>query len=217
MKNSLATTFRSLAIAAGLIGSLAIATPTFATDSSDDFSHLDPQGIVPKRPLRQALAYFKKYRSSFTNQNVITVIDYTRRSNEKRFFVIDLRTGKVNARLTSHGRGSDKSNTGYARSFGNKDRSHKTSLGFFRTLNTYVSSKFRSHGGKGWSVRLQGLSSTNSDAFDRAIVIHPARYVNESAERVGRSYGCPALDPRYSEKTVNQIKDGSLLYAWSGQ
>lgn len=185
-------------------------------NDNNDYSHLDPQGLVPKRALNQAIAYFKKNRSEFPNQRVITVIDFTKSARQKRFFVVNLQTGAVTARATSHGRGSDPGNTGMAQKFSNKDKSHASSLGFYRTLETYTSSKFKSHGGEGLSLRLQGLSSTNSNAWNRAVVIHPARYVNEGGH-TGRSYGCPALDPRFSKQTVQTIKNGSLLYIWSGQ
>jgi len=201
--------------AVALAATMVVSTAAIANDNNS-FNHLDPQGLVPKRALDQAVAYFKKNRNSFSNQSVMTVIDFTKRANQKRFFVIDLKTGAVTARKTSHGKGSDRGNTGYAKVFGNKAETHTSSLGFYRTLETYTSTKFKSHGGEGLSLRLQGLSSTNSNALARAIVIHPARYVNEDGH-VGRSYGCPALDPRYSKQIVQRIKNGSLLYIWSGQ
>lgn len=180
-------------------------------NDNNDFSHLDPKGLVSNRALSQAVAYFKKNRNSFSNQRYISVIDFTKPSMQKRLFLIDLRTGEVEARNTSHGKGSDPSGTGYARSFSNKSGSNASSLGFYRTLDTYYSSKF-----KGTAMRLQGLSSTNSNAAARAIVMHPAWYVTEGSN-VGRSQGCPALDKRFSDAVIAKIKGGSLLYMWNGQ
>jgi hypothetical protein len=179
-------------------------------NDNNDFSHLDPQGIVSKRALNQAVAYFKKNRSDFSNQEVITIVDFTKRSNQKRMFIVDLSSGAVTARLTSHGRGSDPGNTGMANRFSNTNKSHMSSLGFYRTMGTY-------QGKHGYSLKLQGLSSTNSNALARAIVVHAANYVNESAPRSGRSHGCPALDPRFARKTIDTVKGGSLMYIWSGQ
>ena len=60
-------------------------------------------------------------------------------------------------------------------------------------------------------MRLDGLSSTNSNARKRAIVVHPATYVSDSASRAGRSWGCPALDPKVSKSVIDRIKGGSLM------
>lgn len=200
--------FLSLA-ATVLMTSIGLSSVAGANDNND-FSHVDPNGIVPSRPKEQALAYFKKNRSDFSNQKVITVVDFTQGSSKKRFYIIDIETGSVTARLTSHGRGSDPNNDGKAESFSNNAESHKSSVGFYRTLNTY-------RGGHGYSMKLQGLSSTNDNALDRDIVVHPANYINESVPHAGRSYGCPALDPKFSRAAINKIKGGSLLYIWSGQ
>lgn len=206
------TTFSKLS---RLGAALALATTMVISaahaNDNNDFSHLDPKGIVPARALSQAVAYLKKNRNSFSNQRYMTVIDFTKPAMQKRLFLIDLNSGAVEARNTTHGKGSDPKGTGYARIFSNKSGSNASSLGFYRTLETYHSSKFN-----GTALRLQGLSSTNSNAAARAIVMHPARYVTEGAN-VGRSQGCPALDPRFSKAVIEKIKNGSLLYIWNGQ
>lgn len=176
-----------------------------------EFDHLDPNEIVPERPLKQALTYFKAHRDKFPNQNYIVVVDYTQPSSHKRMYVINLKSGKVEAHATSHGRGSDPSHSGFAKSFSNQDSSHKTSLGFFRTAETYV-------GAHGKSLRLDGLSPTNSNARNRAIVIHAANYVTDRQSRImGRSHGCPAVDPGVLNPLISKIKSGALMYSWAGQ
>lgn len=195
---------------AGLVlATLALASVARAGDNND-FSHVDPQGIVPKRPLNQALAYFKKYRTSFSNDNVITVIDFTRKSNQKRMFIVNLNSGSVEALQTSHGRGSDPNDTGYAKRFSNEDRSYASSLGFYRTAGTYS-------GKHGLSLRLEGLSPTNDNAEARAVVVHGADYVNDNGQRVGRSHGCPAVSNAKRTHVISTIKGGSLMYIWAGQ
>lgn len=164
----------------------------------------------PVTAYKQALAYFKKYKSSFSNQTYITVVDFTKPSHKKRLFIVNVKTGAVQARMTSHGKGSDPRHTGKATKFSNKDGTHMTSLGFYRTLGTY-------HGSNGQSLRLQGLSKTNSNALARAIVFHKAKYVSERGSRAGRSHGCFAMDSSVFNDAIKKIKGGSLVYAWSGQ
>lgn len=205
---------KTFAMLSRLGAALAFVTMTVVSahaNENNDFSHLDPGGLVPNRALSQAVAYFKKNRNDFSNQRYMTIIDFTKHASKKRLFLINLDTGAVEARNTTHGRGSDPGNTGYATKFSNKDGSYASSLGFYRTGETYHSTKF-----KGTAMRMQGLSSTNSNAHARAIVMHPAWYINEGGN-VGRSQGCPALDARYSAAVIAKIKNGSLLYMWNGQ
>lgn len=81
-----------------------------------------------------------------------------------------------------------------------------TSLGFYRTGKIYI-------GKHGPSLRLDGLSTTNSNARDRAIVIHGADYVQEEGRIQGRSWGCPAVAQNNRESVIERLKGGSLLYA----
>lgn len=164
----------------------------------------------PTIAYKQALAYFNKYKSSFSNQTYITVIDFTKPSHKKRMFIVNLKTGGVESRLTTHGKGSDPRHSGRAVKFGNSHRSNMTSLGFYRTLGTYK-------GKNGQSLKLQGLSKTNSNALARAIVMHKANYVSERGGRAGRSQGCFAMDSSIFNAAIKKIKGGSLVYAWSGQ
>lgn len=183
---------------------------SFRQISLKAYDHVDPKGIVPDKPLRQALTYFEKYKSRFPNKEYMVVIDFTKHSSRDRFFLINLKTGNVETYVTSHGKGSDPNNTGYAKKFSNTSGSKATSLGFYRTAGTY-------YGDNGRSMRLDGLSSTNSNARSRAIVVHGASYVSESSRRAGRSWGCPALDNGVRDRVIDRIKNGALLYAWAGQ
>jgi hypothetical protein len=58
----------------------------------------------------------------------------------------------------------------------------------------------------------------NDRAEARAIVVHGAPYVSEAfarrVGRIGRSHGCPALRVEIARTLIDEIKGGSLLYAW---
>lgn len=170
-----------------------------------DFDHLDPEKIVPANLLQDALTYFDGHRSSITNQRYMVVIDYKQHNSKERFYLIDMQSGQVETYLSAHGKKSDPDFTGFATKFSNKVDSHKTSLGFFLTAETYM-------GENGYSLRLDGLSSSNSNARKRAIVIHGANYVTPGT-KIGRSYGCPALEMRYHQDVIDRLKGGALLYA----
>jgi L,D-transpeptidase catalytic domain len=144
------------------------------------------------------------------NTNVLTVVDYSKPSSQKRLFVLDINTGKVLFKtFVAHGRNSGLE---YATNFSNKEESYKTSLGFFITHNTY-------NGSNGYSLKLQGCEKgINDKALERAIVMHGAPYANEdfleSNGYLGRSFGCPAIPEKMNKKIIDVIKKGSCLFLY---
>ena len=149
-------------------------------------------------------------RGQAKDPGTLTIIDYSKPSTEKRMWVFDLHThARLFDELVSHGRGSGKTN---ATSFSNDPSSNKTSLGLFRTAETYV-------GHNGYSLRLDGLErGINDHARERAIVVHGALYVNAGTAKangyLGRSPGCPAVRPEIAHSLIDTIKGGGLLFAY---
>jgi len=157
---------------------------------------------------QQALAGYGRYTEG--RHPLLVLIDFTKPSTAKRFCVIDLKQEKVLFTThVAHGRGSGEN---YAVSFSNQPGSHKSSLGFYRTGNTYF-------GKNGYSLLLDGMEKgINDKARERAIVIHGADYADPAVlrnqKRLGRSLGCPALPPAVSHQIIDTIKNGSLLYIY---
>ena len=140
----------------------------------------------------------------------LSVIDYSLPSNERRLWVIDMRSGDVLFHeYVAHGR-----NTGLneARAFSNVLGSKQSSLGLFRTKGTY-------RGQHGYSLNLEGLErGVNHLAYERRIVMHGAEYVGDDFVKVhgrtGRSWGCPAVDRAVNRPIIDTIKDGSAVFAY---
>lgn len=185
----------------------AAAVPAPEVRVEGEFDYVDPGHVVPAKPLAAALKYYKANLSGIPNPYYLSVIDYTQHANNKRLYVIDMRTGAVERYLVAHGKGSDPQHTGYATVFSNKEGTHASSLGFFRTGSIYS-------GEYGYALKLHGLSPTNSNALARAIVMHGAPYVDPSIVPLGRSWGCPAVELSVSKKLIDALKDGSLIYSW---
>jgi len=140
------------------------------------------------------------------------IVNFDIHSAKRRMFVFDVIDQKVDLYLCAHGRGSEgPTDDGHANVFSNRSGSKASSLGIYRCAETY-------HGGNGYSLRLDGLEDTNSNARSRAIVVHGADYVSEKFAkqqgRIGRSEGCPALDHAYARGVIDQLKLGSLLIHW---
>ncbi len=154
-------------------------------------------------------AYQRARDEKLVSRPRLTVIDYSLPSTQKRLWVLDPESGAVLfSERVAHGRGSGEL---IADRFGNRPQSHRTSLGLFRTAETY-------QGAHGYSLRIDGLEKgINDRARERDIVFHAADYVSESFGlrhgRLGRSYGCPALDPLVASAIIDEIRGGSLVVA----
>lgn len=172
----------------------------------DRYSNVDPEKVIPRKLLADALINYDNRLPTLKNQKYITIIDYSQPSTQKRFYIIEMKTGKVWRTYVAHGKGSEPIRNGRAVNFGNTNSSHRTSIGLFRTANTY-------NGKHGLSLYLDGLSATNSNARARAIVVHGANYVQDKPVVQGRSYGCPAIPMKYRNKVIDMIKGGSLILA----
>ncbi len=179
--------------------------PATTTTINENHAHLDPDNIVPKALLAKALKYYDEHQSIIKNKDVIGVIDFSQHNSKERFYIVDMQSGRVETYLVAHGKNSDPDYDGYATQFSNTPGSEMSSQGIYLTAETY-------YGGHGYSLMLDGKSPSNSNARSRAIVIHPADYVQPGG-KIGRSWGCPALDPRFSEEIINQIKEGAVIYA----
>jgi hypothetical protein len=140
----------------------------------------------------------------------LTLIDYSLPSTDPRLWVFDTRTGKILfTELVAHGR-----NTGdnMATHFSDVMESRESSIGLFRTADTYV-------GHNGYSLRLDGLEpGFNSHARERAIVMHGAAYVNAEAAkangRLGRSWGCPALREAIAHQVIDTVRGGGVVFSY---
>ena len=141
----------------------------------------------------------------------LAVIDYSRPSTAKRLWVFDLAQPRLlHHEHVAHGQGTGDN---LARRFSNEDGSHATSLGLFRTAETYM-------GGNGYSMRMDGLDpGFNDNARSRAIVMHGADYVNpqvaDARGRLGRSYGCPALRRQVAKVVIDSLKQRQLVFAYA--
>lgn len=152
-----------------------------------------------------------KEKGEFLNNKILSIVDFTKPSTQKRLYVIDLENEKVLFNTyVSHGRGSGQK---MAETFSNIPESFQSSLGFYETKGTY-------EGKNGYSMKLCGLEKGfNNKAEDRAIVMHGADYVSEKFIRstgyLGRSWGCPALPQELNKPVIEKIKGGTCFFIYS--
>ena len=140
----------------------------------------------------------------------LAVIDFSLPSSEQRLWIFDLAAQQLLLQdLVAHGQGSGDN---FAQTFSNIEGSHQSSIGLFRTQESYF-------GRHGYSLRMDGLEPGFNDlARQRAIVIHSADYVDPSwiqqHGRIGRSHGCPAVRPEVGGMVVDSLKGGQFMFSW---
>lgn len=154
--------------------------------------------------------YYKLKKDGIITKEIMTLIDFSQSSIEKRLWVIDMKEKTILFHsVVSHGRNSGLE---YAEVFSNDPESHQSSLGFYKTAETYV-------GKNGLSLRLDGLEyGFNDRARERLIVMHGADYCDEKLAKnqgyLGRSYGCPSVPRKLEKQIIETIKEGSCLFIY---
>jgi hypothetical protein len=167
---------------------------------------------VSKKAFEMAQKGFTRLteKKLLSNRSLLTIIDFSKPSTQKRLYVLDMVTGKIlfNS-LVAHGRNSGQV---FAKKFSNKQKSYKSSLGFYETLEAY-------NGSNGYSLKLKGFEKgINDNAYGRSIVLHGADYVSETFIHrngyLGRSEGCPAVPKEISKDIIDIIKGGSCMFLY---
>ena len=163
---------------------------------------------VTRTDIKKMIDYQKEYKPD-TNPRYWAVFKIAEHSKNKRLYVFDRLDQKVQAYYATHGKNSDPDNDGLATEFSNEVNSLKSSIGLYRTWETYTMNKH------GTALRLDGLEHTNSRARERGIVFHGVPYAGDAYVKIhdkcGRSHGCPAVDYSVSQMLIKQLKGGSLL------
>jgi hypothetical protein len=202
--------FRRVFLAAGLFLSLPLlaAQPAYKP-LVDSLSRAAPG--LDQQVLTHAVAAMQcAVNNGATPAQRLAVIDFSRPSSERRLWIFDLQQRRLLLKdFVAHGM---KSGENLATQFSNLVGSHQSSLGLFRTAESYS-------GKHGYSLRMDGLEpGVNDLARERAIVIHPADYVNPAwiatQGRIGRSQGCPAVRPEVARMVVDSLKGGQFMFSW---
>jgi hypothetical protein len=143
-------------------------------------------------------------------RDVVGVADFGLRSSDPRLHYVDFERGVVDSYRVAHGMGSDPEHDGWLNFFSNVHESWCTSKGAYMTFGWYT-------GKYGTSIRLEGRDPTNSNALDRAIVMHRASYCEPSHlaqyGKLGRSNGCFAISDEDFKLALLRLAGGRLLYA----
>ena len=169
---------------------------------------------LPPELLQPLLREYQQHKHDLGNSRYVGLLNYRLPSWEPRFYVIDPDEKRVVAAYrVAHGKGSDPDHDGIAEYFSDREGSYMSSVGLFLTRNTYISNQ-PAHG---LSLRMHGLSNTNSRAQERNIVIHANDYMEQQFIDTygvpGRSHGCLVFSATDRDEVVKKLSGGALIYA----
>lgn len=165
---------------------------------------------VEKRSIT-ALEYVRKHNM---NEHYALFVDYSIPSGTPRLFVWDFQKNEIiTSTYVMHGYGGG--STDKRPHFSNKSGSKCSSLGKF--LVTKEHGRYNKHG-----FRLKGLENSNSNAYDRWLMIHSAGWVNSHCWmqyiplNKGACEGCVTITTRGQDFLYPLIKrEEKPLLLWS--
>ncbi len=210
LKPSYMRTVKKVFIITAIIAFLPIVASK-AVSADDDKNSPKTVNITGLNPevYAYALKGFNSIQDSLhKNFRYLAVVDFSKPSTERRFYLIDLKdTSLVCTDYVCHGKHSGEN---YTTSFSNEAESNKSSLGFYMLSESYT-------GQHGLSIRMDGLDKGfNDNARKRAIVMHTAEYADEKLckeqGRLGRSLGCPALPAATFNTIAPQVTNNALIF-----
>ena len=159
----------------------------------------------------------KQYcKANNLNQNKFILIDLGVHSGLKRFFVYDFKKKAVSeSYMVSHGCGDNQWGKTFSKDkpqISNEFDSHSSSLGKYVVLNRGVSQ---------WGIKvnyiLQGKDKTNSNARNRAIVLHSWEAVPSTEvypEGTPEGWGCPAVSNESMKQIDELLKTNKKVLMW---
>lgn len=184
-------------------------SPSYATSDVSSLAKQAPN--LNTKVISLALtAYKKAEHKGYSNSPILTVVDYALPSNKKRLWVFDVKKHKLLYHTyVAQGRGTG---IKWARRFSNQPGTRESSLGLYKTDQTYF-------GHNGYSLKLTGLDQGfNNNAYRRSIVMHGAWYMSpqyiKNRGRAGLSFGCFAVSKKLAKPIINTIKNDTLIFAY---
>lgn len=159
----------------------------------------------------------KQYcKANNLNQNKFILIDLGLHSGFKRFFVYDFKKKAVSeSYMVSHGCGDNQWGKTFSKDkpqISNEFDSHCSSIGKYVVLNRGVSQ---------WGIKvnyiLQGKDKTNSNARNRAIVLHSWEAVPNTEvypEGTPEGWGCPAVSNESMKEIDELLKTNKKVLMW---
>jgi hypothetical protein len=180
------------------------ANGAFSPDNDSLADLIDLRYKIALDRLKFQASSLKEYaRSHHFNTDYCFLVDMSLPSGKKRFFVYNMKKDSLEySSMVAHGYGSAPRFANEPLQFSNVPNSAMTSLGKYKIGYSYF-------GAFGLAYKLYGLDSSNSNAFERAIVLHSYTSVPESEtypNLICESAGCPMVNSSFLATLGKYIK-----------
>jgi hypothetical protein len=207
---------------------LLIAGPTWAEELDPLLQQAQALG-APMAAVRRAIEI--SHQPTFRKKDVLAVFDISQPSSNKRFYVLDFKSGQVTAHYAAHGR--DNGPNAKAVKFKGFQRDlDMVPLGPLKTARAEVMDHYRTivdrYNGTVYRnmvvAVLVGVTPYNSyinHTPPYKWILHPnwyttAGYRAKNNGMLGRSNGCITVDPADNNQLVTRLQDGALIYVTVG-
>ena len=174
------------------------------TERDSSYNLINTRYKAAVNRLKPQAASIREYaKKNNYSSDYVFLVDMSLPSGKNRFFVYNLKKDTLErSALVCHGFGSTIKTSEDQLIFSNNNYSFKTSLGKYKIGSSY-------NGAYGLAFKLYGLDSTNSKAFERAIVLHSDIHIPNAETypyKIFQSQGCPAVTPSFLPILGNYIK-----------
>jgi hypothetical protein len=217
-----------------LLGSAAVAWPAAAlaepAASENDPLLQQAQALnAPMAAVQRAIA--TSHQPVFTKKDALAVFDISQPSANKRFYLLDFKSGKASAHYAAHGR-TNGPNAQAVKFKGFQKDLDMVPLGPLKTARSEVMDHYKTivdrYDGTVYHnmivAVLEGVTPYNSYINHTPPfkwIIHPnwyttAGYRAKNGGVLGRSNGCITVDPVENNEIISRLADGALIYVTVG-
>jgi L,D-transpeptidase-like protein len=205
-----------------------VSAPAWANELDSLLQQAQALG-APMAAVQRAIAISRQ--SIFTKKDALAVFDISQPSTNKRFYLLDFKSGQVTAHYAAHGRDNGP-NVKATKFKGFQTDLDMVPLGPLKTTHSEVMDHYKTivdrYDGTVYRnmivVVLEGVTAYNkyiNQTPPFKWIMHPNWYTTAAFRAknngmLGRSNGCITVDPVDNNQLITRLQDGALVYVTVG-
>jgi hypothetical protein len=205
-----------------------VSAPAWASELDSLLRQAQALG-APMAAVQRAIAISRQ--SIFTKKDALAVFDISQPSTNKRFYLLDFKSGQVTAHYAAHGRDNGP-NVKATKFKGFQTDLDMVPLGPLKTTHSEVMDHYKTivdrYDGTVYRnmivVVLEGVTAYNkyiNQTPPFKWIMHPNWYTTAAFRAknngmLGRSNGCITVDPVDNNQLITRLQDGALVYVTVG-
>jgi hypothetical protein len=205
-----------------------VSAPAWANELDSLLQQAQALG-APMAAVQRAIAISRQ--PIFAKKDALAVFDISQPSTNKRFYLLDFKSGKVTAHYAAHGKDNGP-NTKATKFKGFQTDLDMVPLGPLKTTHSEVMDHYKTivdrYDGTVYRnmivVVLEGVTAYNkyiNQTPPFKWIMHPNWYTTAAFRAknngmLGRSNGCITVDPVDNNQLITRLQDGALVYVTVG-